>query len=403
MTKNPIKMNHKLKYILLLFGLIFLYHTVWAQKNFTVLIQIPSGFNTKDMGISYDTGKESIRVQTDFKNNQLTISANFYAKYATLYIYCPNENGGGFYNNTFWIGDEPAKIIFVKPASHHQNPGKNPLENPILSNVYEVKRMGGDQFDAFIGPATKEVDDFLKKNDKKLSDHDLVITKAYLEKLKLLNHKKIEFITNNPSLYYSFWLFRTSLMYIGSGGIDSNYTGVNADSLLRAYHSIFPDSFKNTTEGAEIARFLNGRNIKKNTQAPDFTTKDIDGKTISLSNYRKKHVLLVFWASYCSPCRAEVPAIKKIRELYPPDKLEIISISADSDPKEYAAALKKYSMNWVHVYGDKELLNTYGISGVPVIYLIDDGGKVIYIREDEKKDLDKLLVLNTLLTEYLGK
>ncbi len=50
-----------------------------------------------------------------------------------------------------------------------------------------------------------------------------------------------------------------------------------------------------------------------------------------------------------------------------------------------------------------ELLNTYGISGVPVIYLIDGGGKVIYIREDEKKDLDKLIALNTLLTEYLGK
>ena len=63
--------------------------------------------------------------------------------------------------------------------------------------------------------------------------------------------------------------------------------------------------------------------------APEFTARDLDGKVHSLSDYRGKDVLLVFWAMWCAPCREEIPSIVKLRQSIPEDKLAIIAVSTD--------------------------------------------------------------------------
>jgi thiol-disulfide isomerase/thioredoxin len=108
---------------------------------------------------------------------------------------------------------------------------------------------------------------------------------------------------------------------------------------------------------------------------------------------------LNFWASWCEPCIAEFPAIKQLRANYKSDKLEIISINSDSELPKCMAAIKKHEMNWTHISRNNDLLKTYAVIGIPVVYLIDPKGEIIFSR-DEEKDF-KLELLSKILAEKL--
>jgi len=188
---------------------------------------------------------------------------------------------------------------------------------------------------------------------------------------KIRSRRKLEFVKENGDLYYAFGLFRKEVAFCD--------TSIN--TLMNIYHKTFSTNFKKSIEGAEITKILNGRNLKKESQAPTFITKDINGKIISLDDHKKKFVLLTFWASWCGPCVEEMPTIKAMRENYSSDKFEIISVTLDDDFMKFSEANKKYNMNWKHIFGDKDLVKKYGVIGVPEIYLIDKTGKIIYKRE----------------------
>jgi thiol-disulfide isomerase/thioredoxin len=75
--------------------------------------------------------------------------------------------------------------------------------------------------------------------------------------------------------------------------------------------------------------------------APDFTLTDLDGQTHKLSDYRGKEVMVVFWASWCGPCKMEVPHLKELRNALPQDKLAILAINMREPPavvKDFVAA-----------------------------------------------------------------
>jgi len=137
--------------------------------------------------------------------------------------------------------------------------------------------------------------------------------------------------------------------------------------------------------------------LKKNVRAVDFEATDILGKTISLKNYRNKYVLLTFWASWCVPCVEEIPAIKSIKTQYSPETLEIIFVTLDADSVKFSNAVKKYELNWTHIFNDVEILKKYGVMAVPQVYLIDKAGTIIYSRAEENDA--KLEILTSMLAE----
>ena len=137
--------------------------------------------------------------------------------------------------------------------------------------------------------------------------------------------------------------------------------------------------------------------MKKNVRAVDFEATDILGKTISLKNYRNKYVLLTFWASWCVPCVEEIPAIKSIKTQYSPETLEIIFVTLDADSVKFSNAVKKYELNWTHIFNDVEILKKYGVMAVPQVYLIDKAGTIIYSRAEENDA--KLEILTSMLAE----
>lgn len=115
-------------------------------------------------------------------------------------------------------------------------------------------------------------------------------------------------------------------------------------------------------------------------RAPDFALATIDGDTVRLSDLRGKVVLLDFWATWCGPCRLEMPYVKSAFDRYHDRGLEIIGVSLDNTPTEVRAYTKMSGMSWPQILQGRgtmtPLKQSYGIRTIPAAFLIDQQGMV---------------------------
>ncbi len=118
--------------------------------------------------------------------------------------------------------------------------------------------------------------------------------------------------------------------------------------------------------------------------APDFTLPDLDGKMVSLSDFRGKWVILDFWGSWCGWCIKGFPKLKDAYKQYE-GKLEVIGIDCREPAEAWKAGVKKYALPWVNVYNGEstELLETYGVQGFPTKAIINPEGKLVDVTVGE--------------------
>ena len=115
-------------------------------------------------------------------------------------------------------------------------------------------------------------------------------------------------------------------------------------------------------------------------EAPDFTLNDINGKPLSLSSLRGKHVVLDFWGSWCGWCIKGMPQMKEYYAKYK-DKLEILGIDCNDTEEKWKAAVAKHELPWLHVYNPRgsqdDVCSKYGIRGFPTKILVGPDGKIV--------------------------
>ena len=113
--------------------------------------------------------------------------------------------------------------------------------------------------------------------------------------------------------------------------------------------------------------------------APAFTVHDADGNALTLAQLiaGKKYVLIDFWASWCGPCRKEIPNLKAAYETFAPRGLEIISISTDRDPAAWQKALDEEQLPWLNFRDDSGIANAYSVQAIPAIFLLDADGTIL--------------------------
>src|SRR5579864_683891 len=111
--------------------------------------------------------------------------------------------------------------------------------------------------------------------------------------------------------------------------------------------------------------------------APDFNLPQLNGQTLQLSSYRGKVVLLDFWATWCVPCRAEIPHFVELQQKYGDRGLQIIGVSMDDSPEPVRDFYQQFHMNYPVVMGNAKIGESYGgLLGLPITFLLDRGGRI---------------------------
>jgi cytochrome c biogenesis protein CcmG/thiol:disulfide interchange protein DsbE len=113
--------------------------------------------------------------------------------------------------------------------------------------------------------------------------------------------------------------------------------------------------------------------------APDWKLQDLDGKTVKLSDYKGKVVILDFWATWCPPCRAEIPHFIELQKQYGAQGLVIIGMSLDEGgAKVVSDFAKAKEINYPVVIGTQDIATAYGgIEAIPTTFIIDAKGNIV--------------------------
>src|SRR6266542_2314313 len=136
---------------------------------------------------------------------------------------------------------------------------------------------------------------------------------------------------------------------------------------------VFGISKARHSSGAKGAGKLQGQ------PAPDFSLASLDGKTLKLSDYRGKAVLLNFWATWCEPCKIEMPWFVDLQKKYGPQGLQVLGVAMDdASPKDISEFAQKMNVNYPIVVGKEQVGDQYGgIPYLPSTFYISRDGKIV--------------------------
>lgn len=148
--------------------------------------------------------------------------------------------------------------------------------------------------------------------------------------------------------------------------------------LISGYFFIFAGEEQISDEQKEaIAKVLEGIN-----KTPDFTLSALDGKEYHLRELEGNVVLINFWATWCGPCRMEIPDFNEMYEKYHEYGFEILGISVSDTKKQLENFVKSYEMKYPVLYGSSKNMNQItsdygGVYSIPTSFLIDKNGEVL--------------------------
>lgn len=142
-------------------------------------------------------------------------------------------------------------------------------------------------------------------------------------------------------------------------------------------------------------RAVNAASVKADKdrrQAPDFTLRDADGKVVHLSDYKGKVVLLDFWATWCSPCKVEIPWFMEMQRNNKDRGFEVLGVAMDDEGWEVVKPfIAKMGVNYRVLAGNDQTAQMYGgVDALPTTFLIDRAGRIaaVHVGLASKKDFE---------------
>lgn len=162
----------------------------------------------------------------------------------------------------------------------------------------------------------------------------------------------------------------------------------------REWYAAFPPKVQESYYGQLVRRELPAEPLDGKL-APAFIVKDDNGSSFTLQQLMegKKYVLIDFWASWCGPCRQEIPNLKKQYERFASKGLQIISISLDQNEAAWKKALDEEKLPWLNFRDNTGIDKAYGVRTIPAIFLVDANGVVVATGLRGKALQEKLVAL----------
>ncbi len=245
-----------------------------------------------------------------------------------------------------------------------------------LSNAKITGSPTQDDFEAYkssIKEYTVQEDSAYSKYQTARQMNDTATT-AVIEKQvdsldKLIEVKTKSFIADHPKSYVSLGRLQTLTYSTSYADLNKMFTSLDT-------------SLQNSETGKKLADQL--ATMKKTAigeTAMPFTLNDVNGKPISLSDFKGKYVLVDFWASWCGPCRAENPNVVKTFNQYKNKNFTILGVSLDEDAAAWKQAIDHDKLAWAQVSDLKgwknEVAQEYGVRAIPANFLIDPNGVIV--------------------------
>ncbi len=208
-----------------------------------------------------------------------------------------------------------------------------------------------------------------KMDSKRMDSLSAIFETPYNSIINQSNILMIDKISKNTNMY-------SSIMAIQA--LDPDKYSDLYKSLDAGLSKKFPKD-KNVIMFHEVVERMLSTNIGQ--FAPEISLPSPDGKEIALSSLKGKLVLIDFWASWCGPCRKEMPNVVKIYSKFKNKGFEIYGVSLDQDKEKWMEAITKDGINWPQVsdlkYWDNVAAKIYNVQGIPYTVLIDKDGKII--------------------------
>lgn len=346
----------------------------------------------------------------------------------------------GFWKGTKITGDNVKENTYLNKI----NDGWKLQEYSLSKLIKEDKVKDGGKYKELLTNYYQELQDGFKKANAEQNFHDdfvyyqkATLESAYVAALDFFDGRISHFLKDKaimPEDYYDYRndfdycndkLYARSMSYAEHISITATYNFTDDEAMFDNIDNLlYKDSYRNriylqlTYRFAQMSkndatdfynkiksRVTDEKTLQEIDEAyetalksgegaelPNFAYRDRNGNIVQLSDFRGKYVYIDFWATWCGPCKAQIPYLKKLEEKYKNRNIVFVTISQDRNLKTWKKYLDDHHMHGVQLNSgtDKELSNFLGINGIPRFTFVDREGKLIVADAPRPQEIEQI-------------